>query len=1212
MRWPEEPQHSIYLLDPCAGDGEAIVTLRDLWVRQWVPDVEERRYYRSSLDIHACELEAERADALGKWLSSYRDKAHHGDAFLLHPGERADRATVLFLNPPYDQDPEHGRLEQRFLARFTELLHPGSGILLFVVPAHALAASADHLARCLLDVRAWRFPREDFEAFGQVVLVARRAAKPLTDLSSAEEIRRWAKDPALLPELPEVCPEPLTVDLTPDPHYSLSLSLEELDVTAALSGFRPLADEAVGLGDDPAALLGAKFQTAVPPKPAHIALALSSGMFNGWPLTANDPHRHPPLLAKGVFEREHLVVSEKTDKEGRVTGIVEIEQPKLRLTVLRLDDMSFHELAAGTVPTGADDVAKWNAADLIECYDGSLARLLGQQFPALHDPTDPEHAIKLPPLARTPYRIQSQAIQASLKLLATRRNPMLVAEVGTGKTTMALSVAAALSPEHYEDTVTELQRVGIPDRPPHVEKTLAVCPPHLLDTWTEEAAAVVPEWRVQVVKAIEDLGRDAELYVLSRETAKLGHAVEGVGGSCPKCGALLETRSQANASRRLRCQATLRRPVNRTARRAELLAAILLPAAPDKALLRSLVRSPLLLERYGKDAEGRPVARNVLESFTWSLARELGALAEAQSSTESFQPVGAHDLAQALEPLASELGVERGIVTLLAEKSRGIPWLEGPIESLRRSVVADVSPEHTAPSISGLLRTVERLHKEGEWTEEGTCNEPLFQARPHPRRVPLAEIIQRYHRRDFDLVLLDEAHEYSHAGSAQTKAAHRLSGLPGVSTLVLTGSLMGGYASSLFTNFWHLSPLFRKEFDRTDRSGFIHRYGYRKTLREPETDEPSSGRRGRYTDRDVDGRTTLGEAPGVMPTFILRHLLPTSVLVHKDDLDCELPTLTEVPESLEPDPEDEHDEALLAEYKRIEAKVLACVRKDRFSSDRSGRLLGALVELPSYLDRSTDDLPPFEVRYPEALGGELVARARSFPASWKTPKERWLLAELGRQLARGQKVLVFLRHTGTAHLPERLMGLIREVTPRVAWLDAGKVPTHKRQGWIDRHVLGKDVQVLLVNPNAVRTGLNNLVSFSTALWYQLDWSATTYRQANGRIHRIGQTKPVTVKIPYYAETSQEVAFDLVAKKVGASLQVDGLDLQAALEAAGASSDRTAALATAMSLGQAIYEALTGKPRRRPPAPKPPKLVHQAPAGKPIRRTTSSGVQLSLL
>ena len=48
---------------------------------------------------------------------------------------------------------------------------------------------------------------------------------------------------------------------------------------------------------------------------------------------------------------------------------------------------------------------------------------------------------------------------------------------------------------------------------------------------------------------------------------------------------------------------------------------------------------------------------------------------------------------------------------------------------------------------------------------------------------------------------------------------------------------------------------------------------------------------------------------------------------------------------------------------------------------------------------------------------------------------------------------------------------------------------------------------------------------------------------------------------------------LVAKKVGASLQVDGLDVRAALEAAGAGDGLPDGLDAALSLGKAMYRVL---------------------------------------
>ena len=140
--------------------------------------------------------------------------------------------------------------------------------------------------------------------------------------------------------------------------------------------------------------------------------------------------------------------------------------------------------------------------------------------------------------------------------------------------------------------------------------------------------------------------------------------------------------------------------------------------------------------------------------------------------------------------------------------------------------------------------------------------------------------------RRFDLLILDEVHEYSNQGTAQQKAAHRLAEI-GIPTLALTGSIMGGYASSLFANMWALDRDFRREFERGDKSTFIRRYGFQKLL----VSENGNGKKDRPRDfgvrSDREQRTVrvLGEAPGVLPLFLLRHLLPAGVLVHKEDLD---------------------------------------------------------------------------------------------------------------------------------------------------------------------------------------------------------------------------------------------------------------------------------------------------------------------------------------
>jgi len=127
LQWPEDPPRT-HLVDPCAGEGTALSTLRRIWVQSVFPDsFEAAGPWESKIAIHACELEAERAATLGRDFDFRADHVHHGDAFRLAsfaPKEKG--ATVLYLNPPYDHDAEYGRLEHRFLLRFSQHLHPSS------------------------------------------------------------------------------------------------------------------------------------------------------------------------------------------------------------------------------------------------------------------------------------------------------------------------------------------------------------------------------------------------------------------------------------------------------------------------------------------------------------------------------------------------------------------------------------------------------------------------------------------------------------------------------------------------------------------------------------------------------------------------------------------------------------------------------------------------------------------------------------------------------------------------------------------------------------------------------------------------------------------------------------------------------------------------------------------------------------------------------
>jgi len=417
-------------------------------------------------------------------------------------------------------------------------------------------------------------------------------------------------------------------------------------------------------------------------------------------------------------------------------------------------------------------------------------------------------------------------------------------------------------------------------------------------------------------------------------------------------------------------------------------------------------------------------------------------------------------------------------------------------------------------------------------------------------------------------ILVHNCHEYSTDGSAQERSAHRLTGL-GLPTILMTGSLMNGYAESLFANMWAISSDFRQEFQRSERRKFVDRYGYRKRLlRELDDREATTVEHGSSSDRVETSEVNIGNAPGVLPLFLLRHLLPISVTLHKADLALELPECTQERIEVAPDAE------VMRRYKGLLDDLVKRIRKDRYDKERAGKLFGMLGELPSYLDRATCDTGNMEdgsyaIHYPESLNSEIISQVEGLPADTILPKERWMLDCIKREIAEGRNVLVFGWHLSI--LP-RLARLIEaEIGEKAPILYADKVATGKRQEWITKNIVKKRAKVMVANPVAIQTGLNNLVHFSTEIWFENPaCNPVTYRQAVGRVDRIGQNKPTRIYFPVYDTTLQVELHKLLLDKVAVSTATDGLDPESSLLAAGAGPDD---YMTGLSIGKQLWALL---------------------------------------
>ncbi len=152
-----EPLHGrevVTVLDPCCGRGEALSKI-----------VNALGYYSAS--SYGIELDTERARIAHS--HSYIERVLPGSIYdaVIRP---AGSFSLLYLNPPYDFE-KGERMEFLFLRRSHNWLTDG-GLLIFLVPEHILGVEkiSKWIARRYTYIRVYRFTREDYPVFKQVVL----------------------------------------------------------------------------------------------------------------------------------------------------------------------------------------------------------------------------------------------------------------------------------------------------------------------------------------------------------------------------------------------------------------------------------------------------------------------------------------------------------------------------------------------------------------------------------------------------------------------------------------------------------------------------------------------------------------------------------------------------------------------------------------------------------------------------------------------------------------------------------------------------------------------------------------------------------------------------------------------------------------------------------------------------------------------------------
>ncbi|MGG6259767.1 helicase-related protein [Stutzerimonas stutzeri] len=711
-------------------------------------------------------------------------------------------------------------------------------------------------------------------------------------------------------------------------------------------------------------------------------------------------------------------------------------------------------------PADSESDLSFSLQDFVTEFGDELLDSLNRANPPVYNGVPrANRQLVLASLKRQLFPAQAEVVHAAAELLVNQgeRAAIVNGEMGTGKTTVGIALAAVLNAEGYR-------------------RTLVLSPPHLVYKWRREILETVagakvwvlngPDTLLKLIKLREQLNVPAEgqeFFIIGRVRMRMGfhwkpafvrkHTRYGMVGACPHCGTVVTDLDgepvnalelEAEEIRR-KCNVcdgalwTLMRPRS------------LSGSDQSSAVLRALKRIPTI---------GEATANKLMKTFG-----------------DSF--------------LASMLGDNlHNFINLMDERGE--------------LVFSD--------------RQAQRMERAMSSMEFG-FGEGGYQP---------SEYVKRYlPQSTFDLLIADEAHEYKTGGSAQGQAMGVIAA-KARKTVLLTGTLMGGYADDLFHLLFRALPARMIEDGyRPSASGsmnaaamaFMRDHGVLKDIYS-ESNGPAhkTAKGSKITVRTV-------KAPGFGPKGVLRCVLPYTIFLKLRDIGGVLPPYDEEFREVA------MDAGQADAYRNLAASLTAELKEALRKRDTT--LLGVVLNV--LLAWSDCCFRAETVRHPRTRQ-VLAFTPAQFNELEIMPKERELIDICREEKAAGRKTLVYSVYTGTRDTTSRLKMLLEQEGFRVAVLRAS-VDASRREDWIAEQ-LDRGIDVLITNPELVKTGLD-LLEFPTIVFMQSGWNIYTLQQAARRSWRIGQKQHVKVIYLGYAATSQMTCLALMAKKILVSQSTSG-------------------------------------------------------------------------
>jgi len=361
-------------------------------------------------------------------------------------------------------------------------------------------------------------------------------------------------------------------------------------------------------------------------------------------------------------------------------------------------------------------------------------------------------------------------------------------------------------------------------------------------------------------------------------------------------------------------------------------------------------------------------------------------------------------------------------------------------------------------------------------------------------RISIAEYVKRtWTKGAIDLLVVDEAHEYKGGATGQGNALAQLCSMS-KKIVGLTGTLLNGYASSLFYLLYRFNPhLMNKTlgYDYKQLQLFVETYG----AHEEVVQAKEVSYEGVVT--KMGKRMNIKEKPKISP-YLLSVLLDMTIFLRLDEIKIPDQGLPDYDESIELV---DMEEELRKPYMDYLGEISSKIRKDK-------RFLGNLA---------TDAIavPDMPFRVHSAQGELFYEPPFSREEFGYTNKEKRALELVKSELSQGRKVLLYVHFSNKGVADDLLKMLEKELPQYIHKFLSPTINANKRQAWIEKN----PSDVLICNPELVKTGLD-LLQFPTIIFYESTYNVFTLKQASRRSWRIGQRENVKVIFMAYSNTPQ--------------------------------------------------------------------------------------------